>query len=61
MEIKPTTSEELSRHSYREIEPGLYHCPGRLVIVQGDDSALLIKTGYQPMVGDLEEAIRAAL
>ncbi len=42
MQIVPTDSSELANHPYQELEPGMYHCAGRLVIVTGDDAALLI-------------------
>jgi hypothetical protein len=46
MRIIVTDAEELSRHKYRQIMPGAYACPesGRLVIIQPDDTGLLILT-----------------
>lgn len=45
MQIIITDSYELAQHPYVEIEPGTYHAPGRVVIVQPDQSVLLILTG----------------
>jgi len=44
MQIVPTTTAELANHLYNEIMPGVYACPesGRLVIVNADESALLM-------------------
>ena len=45
MEIRLTDTEELSRHEYHTVEPGrVYYCPGRVLVVQADESALLILT-----------------
>ena len=45
MKIVATDSSELANHEYRSLEPGLYHAPGRVLIVTDDDSALLILIG----------------
>ncbi|MBV5317812.1 MAG: hypothetical protein JZU50_08375 [Desulfobulbaceae bacterium] len=42
MKITTTTAAELADHQYIELEPGIYHAPGRILITQTDESALLI-------------------
>lgn len=43
MQIELADSSELANHPYTEIEPGkLYKAPGRVLILEDDDHALLI-------------------
>jgi len=43
MHIELSDSTELTRHDYHAIEPGrLYKAPGRVLILEDDDHALLI-------------------
>lgn len=48
MEIRLTDSGELSNYEYHIIKKGrVYYAPGRLLIVEDDDKAILILTGTE--------------
>ena len=46
MQIELTSSDEIANDNYRPVEPGrVYYAPGKLLIVDDADQAILIVIG----------------